>query len=1001
MKNNDARLIDRILDGDDAAFAELVEKYQKQVHALVWRKIGDFHIAEEITQDTFLKAYQKLETLKKSQSFASWLYVIATSLCNTWLRKRYRRAQLMQDKEIAQSEKTTYSEYILSENERITAETQRDVVKKLFAKLGERERTVMTLHYFGEMSCTEIGAFLGVSANTVKSRLRRAQQRLKKEEVMIREALDNFQISPYLTENIMRKISHVKPAAPSSNKPLVPWAVAASTLVVVMLILGFGNSKYLARFQDPYSFDATAEMTVDIIDAPLVANLESEPDVRTRVVNGNALDKRNNPEQQSNDISATIAEAQAEEIVENYTRWELPKKAKARFGKGGINVLQFSPDSRQLAASSSIGVWLYDMKTGKEMAMLPGACRSLAFSPDGRFLASAGLWEIATRQQVTLIDAPSRASVSRFSEDGKTFFTLSGNGDSISELDVETGEGSVKHIEGESSYSDYYALTHDKFAVGTGTKIELWDTTTGEMLSTLKGNMRVLALEFSPDGTRLASAGRSSDNTVTLQLWDTESKESILLHKHTGWVNALAFSPNGEMLASGGSDKTVQLWDIATAEPLTTFTGHSSGINALAFSPDNHILASGSADGTVQFWNIKTGNSLPIRITGHTMRVEAAAFFDNTTVATVAHDGVVSLWDVKTSQEIETRTLQITDFYHKGDQDREYQDWLLAAAFSPDGTKIISAGVKGNRLPDSSMAEYTHDRLIRLSDVRMGHELQTLPVAGGASFATFSPDGETVASDVSGNIHVWNTETGETFDISLDMLSIDVSHLDQNDINKIPDNIRSEISAFKPDINALVFSPDGKKLVSGALGGKVEVWDAKTGVSLARVFEGEGALVEGIPPDIMVKYKVFYTYFSICGIIHGIMAYSTDLRKRVLDFIDNGGSKVKAAKLFNISRDVIYKWLNAPDPLAPKKSGPKGPRCIDYKALTQQVKDFPDQTIQERADHFGVSYYCIWYGLRKLGISRKKRHSAIRNDVITSEKLIVNNSLLQRKTENP
>ncbi len=91
----------------------------------------------------------------------------------------------------------------------------------------------------------------------------------------------------------------------------------------------------------------------------------------------------------------------------------------------------------------------------------------------------------------------------------------------------------------------------------------------------------------------------------------------------------------------------------------------------------------------------------------------------------------------------------------------------------------------------------------------------------------------------------------------------------------------------------------------------------------------------------MVKYKIFYTYFSICGIIPGIMAYSTDLRKRVLDFIDNGGSKVKAAKLFNISRDVIYKWLNAPDPLAPKKSGPKGPRCIDYKALTQQVKDFP------------------------------------------------------------
>ena len=130
------------------------------------------------------------------------------------------------------------------------------------------------------------------------------------------------------------------------------------------------------------------------------------------------------------------------------------------------------------------------------------------------------------------------------------------------------------------------------------------------------------------------------------------------------------------------------------------------------------------------------------------------------------------------------------------------------------------------------------------------------------------------------------------------------------------------------------------------------------------------------------------------------MAYSIDLRKRVLDFIENGGSKVEASKLFNISRDIIYKWQNAPDPLVSKKPGPKGPWSIDYKALEQQVKDFPDQTIIERAAHFGVSHYCIWYGLRKLGISRKKRHSAIRSDVNKSEKPIVNNSHLKNITEN-
>ena len=88
MKNDDTQLIQRVLDGDDTAFSALVRKYQKPVHALAWRKIGDFHIAEDITQDTFLKAYQNLSMLKEPQKFASWLYVIAANYCKMWLRKK-------------------------------------------------------------------------------------------------------------------------------------------------------------------------------------------------------------------------------------------------------------------------------------------------------------------------------------------------------------------------------------------------------------------------------------------------------------------------------------------------------------------------------------------------------------------------------------------------------------------------------------------------------------------------------------------------------------------------------------------------------------------------------------------------------------------------------------------------------------------------------------------------------------------------------------------------
>ena len=281
MKNDDVQLIQRVLEGDDTAFSTLVKKYQRSVHALAWRKIGDFHIAEDITQDTFLKAYQKLSTLKEPQSFASWLYVITANQCKAWLRKKQSWAQSLENTSSAQLEKATYSGYIIEENERVTEETQREVVKKLLAKLQESDRTVITLHYLGGMTYEEISNFLGVSEATIRNRLYRARRRLKKEEPMIREALGNFQITPNLTENIMREISRLKPVAPSGSKPLVPWAIAASTLAVVLLMLGVGN-RYLSRFQKPYSFDAASEMTVELIEAPIVLNLESKPDVRTQ-----------------------------------------------------------------------------------------------------------------------------------------------------------------------------------------------------------------------------------------------------------------------------------------------------------------------------------------------------------------------------------------------------------------------------------------------------------------------------------------------------------------------------------------------------------------------------------------------------------------------------------------------------------------------------------------------------------------------------------------------
>ena len=283
MRNDNAELIQRILEGDDAAFACLVKKYQKRVHALVWRKIGDFHIAEDITQETFLQAYRNLAKLKDRSQFAGWLYVIANRRCLAWLRKKRIQTQPLQDMDIAMTEKNSYSRHVATEQAESAAETKRELVKNLLAKLKESDRTVLTLYYFGEMTYAEISEFLGVSVNTVATRVHRARERLKQYEPMIREALGSFQLSPHLTENIMREISHIKPLPPTGGKPpIVPWAIATSTAILIVMMLGVSN-QYLARFQQPYSFDATSAMTVEIIDAPVVLDHLSNPDVRNQV----------------------------------------------------------------------------------------------------------------------------------------------------------------------------------------------------------------------------------------------------------------------------------------------------------------------------------------------------------------------------------------------------------------------------------------------------------------------------------------------------------------------------------------------------------------------------------------------------------------------------------------------------------------------------------------------------------------------------------------------
>ena len=252
VERDDAQLIDAVLSGDDLAFAILVEKYQKSIHALAWRKIGDFHYAEEITQDTFLRAYQKLSTLKNKDNFLNWLYVIANRLCLNWLRKHKKAKQLqsLEDTPMEEVMQSDYARYISEQRETEATEQRFEVVRQLLEKLSEGERTVMVLYYLGELTTNEIGKFLGTSVETIRTRLHRARKRLREEEeLLIQEAFEGVQIASSIKQNIMRKVVDMKPTPSCKMDRFLPWTGITTALVLTILLVFSVSTIYLPYTQ--------------------------------------------------------------------------------------------------------------------------------------------------------------------------------------------------------------------------------------------------------------------------------------------------------------------------------------------------------------------------------------------------------------------------------------------------------------------------------------------------------------------------------------------------------------------------------------------------------------------------------------------------------------------------------------------------------------------------------------------------------------------------------
>ena len=214
-------------------------------------------------------------------------------------------------------ERSSYTHHVAEQRETERAEHRYEIVKRLLAKLPESERTVVTLYYLGKMTTKEISKFLGVSVNTITSRLQRGRKRLQEDQdLMIQEVLVGVQIPESLIEAVMRQVADITPAPSPTSKPYLPWIVIGTAVVLIALLLG-ASDRYLTRFQKPYSFEAQSEPKIEIVDTLIILDIAAKPAVRNQVGSVTTPDKTSRAGTQVSHVTSTSA------ATENSTKFSI------------------------------------------------------------------------------------------------------------------------------------------------------------------------------------------------------------------------------------------------------------------------------------------------------------------------------------------------------------------------------------------------------------------------------------------------------------------------------------------------------------------------------------------------------------------------------------------------------------------------------------------------------------------------------------------------------
>ncbi len=179
MKTTDNEIIRRVIDGDQRAYAELVERHKDKAMTLAMRMLKNKSEAEEALQDAFVRAYKALPSFEKKSTFATWFYRIVFNVCSSVLNKRGNNNFLSIDTENDDEMKIE----IPSEDDEPDIELESkefsEIVRREISTMEVSYSTILTMFFLQEMSYEEIISVTGLPLGTVKNRLFRARTQLR------------------------------------------------------------------------------------------------------------------------------------------------------------------------------------------------------------------------------------------------------------------------------------------------------------------------------------------------------------------------------------------------------------------------------------------------------------------------------------------------------------------------------------------------------------------------------------------------------------------------------------------------------------------------------------------------------------------------------------------------------------------------------------------------------------------------------------------------------